>query len=246
MGAKVKAKGKAGHGVAVGYIRVSTEGQATEGVSLEAQRARIRAAAEAAGLRLARIVEDPAVSGASTLASRPGGAHLCAMLANGEARTVIVAKLDRLGRSAVDLQTTVQGWEREGVALIALDVGVDTSTPSGRVMLGMLALFAQFEREQIGERTRAGLAQARAEGAHLGAPAFGSTRGRARDAAGRLAVVEAPAEAAALARLLKLRREGSTWRGVADALNAAGVPSKRGGRWHAAAAMRIGKAHGVA
>ena len=246
MAGKRSGKGGSGAGVGVGYIRVSTEGQATEGVSLGAQRNRITAAAAAAGLHLAAIIEDAAVSGSSTLASRPGGGRLCAMLASGEARTVIVAKLDRLGRSAVDLQATVQRWEREGVALVALDVGVDTTTPAGRVMLGMLALFAQFEREQIAERTRAGLAQAREDGARLGAPAFGSAHGAARDAAGRLTVVEQPAEAAALARLLKLRRDGATWRGVADAMNAAGIPSKRGGAWHATAAMRIGKAHGLA
>lgn len=238
--ARVKAsKAKGGEGVAVGYVRVSTAGQAADGLSLDAQRVRIEAAAEAAGLRLAGVVVDGGVSGSVALADRPGGGQVVAMVEAGQVATVIVAKLDRLGRSAADLLTTVQAWERASVALMALDVGVDTRTPGGRVFFGMLSLFAEFEREQTRERTRMGLVQARAEGAKLGSVGLGFRRSEALDADGRRVVEADPIEAATVARIIELREQGQAWRAVADALNQEGRPSKRGGQWHAAAAMRI-------
>lgn len=238
--ARAKAsKAKGGAGLAVGYVRVSTAGQAADGLSLDAQRVRIEAAAASAGLQLVGVVVDGGVSGSVALADRPGGEQVVAMVEAGQVCTVIVAKLDRLGRSAADLLTTVQAWERAGVALLALDVGVDTRTPGGRVFFGMLSLFAEFEREQTRERTRAGLVQARAEGAKLGAVGLGFRRTEAVDADGRRVVEVDPTEAATVARIVELRGGGLAWRAVADALNQEGHPAKRGGRWHAAAALRI-------
>ena len=98
-----KAKRQTGAGRAVGYIRVSTAAQALEGLSLDAQRARIEAAALSAGLELVSVVVDGGVSGSVALASRPGGAQVVAMVESGQVAAVIVAKLDRLGRSAADL-----------------------------------------------------------------------------------------------------------------------------------------------
>ena len=234
-----KAKRQTGAGRAVGYIRVSTAAQATEGLSLDAQRSRIEAAALAGGLELVGVVVDGGVSGSVALADRPGGAQVVAMVEAGQVAAVIVAKLDRLGRSAADLLTTVQGWERRGVALQALDVGVDTTSAAGRVFFGMLSVFAEFERGQASERTRAGLLQAKAEGATLGGAPMGLERTDDVDAHGRRVLVAVPAQQLAVARLVALRGEGMPWRAVADALNREGVPAAKGGAWHAMAAKRI-------
>ena len=234
-----KAQQQTGAGRAVGYIRVSTAAQALEGLSLDAQRARIEAAALSAGLELVSVVVDGGVSGTVALAARPGGAQVVAMVESGQVAAVIVAKLDRLGRSAADLLTTVQAWERRGVALQALDVGVDTTTAAGRVFFGMLSVFAEFERGQASERTRAGLLQAKAEGATLGGVPMGMVRTDDVDAHGRRVVAAVPAQQAAVARIVALRNGGRGWREVVETLTAEGVPTAKGGAWNEGTAWRI-------
>ena len=164
---------------------------------------------------------------------------MVAMVEAGQVCAVIVAKLDRLGRSAADLLTTVQAWERRGVALMALDVGVDTTSAAGRVFFGMLSVFAEFERGQASERTRAGLAQAKAEGATLGNCPMGMVRTDDVDAHGRRVVAAVPAQQAAVARIVALRNGGRGWREVVETLTAEGVPTAKGGAWNEGTAWRI-------
>jgi putative DNA-invertase from lambdoid prophage Rac len=83
---------------------------------------------------------------------------------------IVVAKLDRLGRSVIDVLNTFEQVKNCGASIKVLDMGIDTSTPAGEMMLTVLAAFAQFERRMIGERTKAGLAAARAKGVQLGRP----------------------------------------------------------------------------
>jgi len=88
-----------------------------------------------------------------------------------EIDVVLVWRLDRWGRSVTDLLTTLQELEHLGVGFVSLTEALDLTTPAGRAMAAMLAVFAAFEREVLQERTRAGLAQARANGKRLGRPA---------------------------------------------------------------------------
>ena len=88
-----------------------------------------------------------------------------------EIDVVLVWRLDRWGRSLADLVATLQGLERLGVGFVSLTEALDLTTPSGRAMAGMLAVFAEFEREILRERVRAGLAHARQNGKQLGRPA---------------------------------------------------------------------------
>jgi putative DNA-invertase from lambdoid prophage Rac len=88
-----------------------------------------------------------------------------------EIDVVLVWRLDRWGRSVTDLLATLQELEHLGVGFVSLTEALDLTTPAGRAMAGLLAIFAEFEREILRERTRAGLAHARANGKRLGRPA---------------------------------------------------------------------------
>jgi DNA invertase Pin-like site-specific DNA recombinase len=135
-----------------GYTRVSTAAQ-TDGTSLDEQRKRTEGVAQVCGLQLERVFSDEAVSGSVALDDRPAGRELVKVLRAGD--TVVVAKLDRAFRDASDALTRADAWKRAGVKLILCDLGCDpVNNGSGvsRMMFGMLALFAEFERARIAER----------------------------------------------------------------------------------------------
>jgi DNA invertase Pin-like site-specific DNA recombinase len=152
---------------AIGYVRVSTDEQGRSGAGLAAQRAAIAAEADRRGWALIDVVEDVA-SGRDL--KRPGVQMALERMRSREADVLVVAKLDRLSRSLLDFAGVVATAERERWSLVALDLGVDTSTASGQLMANVLASFAQFERQIIAQRTREGLAARRAAGAKLGMP----------------------------------------------------------------------------
>lgn len=133
----------------IGYARVSTRDQ--EG-SLKSQEAALAATG------CSKIFRDR-LSGARS--DRPGLTNALAYLRDGE-DTFVVPRLDRLGRSLPDALRTVQTLADRGIGLRALDVELDTSTASGRLMLNMLLMLADWERDLLRERTREGVARARA------------------------------------------------------------------------------------
>jgi DNA invertase Pin-like site-specific DNA recombinase len=192
----------------VGYVRCSTTEQQQSGLGLDAQRAAIELAAMQRGRELVAIYQD-AESGAS-MTNRVGLADVLAEVSAGRAGGLIVSKLDRLSRSLLDFANVMERSRREGWALIALDLGVDTSSPQGQLLANVLAAFAEYERQIIRARTRDALAIKRDQGATLGRPR------------------SIPDETIAL--IEQLRADGMTWRAVAARLNAEGVPTARGGR----------------
>ena len=135
---------------------------------MDAQRLAIEAECARRGWVLLRIEED-AASGRS-MSGRPGLARALEAVETGAAEALIVAKLDRLSRSLIDFASMMERGQRRGWALVALDLGVDTTTPQGEMMASVLAVFAQFERRLIGQRTRDALAVKRAQGVRLGRP----------------------------------------------------------------------------
>jgi len=139
----------------IGYVRVSDDDQ-TEALQIDAL--------EAAGCEV--IYGDHGVSGAIT--ERKGLDDVLAALDEGD--TLIVWKLDRLGRSTIHLLLLLDELRTRGVDFVALTQGIDTTTSAGRLLYGQLALFAEFEREQISERTKAGLRAAKKRGQKLGPP----------------------------------------------------------------------------
>ncbi len=148
------------------YVRVSTSEQVDNGAGLDAQRTRILAECERRGWDLIDTIEDAGYSARDL--RRPGIRKALDRLEAGEADGLLVARLDRLSRSLLDFAGLTERARREGWALVCLDLAVDTSTPAGELMANVLATFAQFERRLIGERTREGMAEKRAQGVHLG------------------------------------------------------------------------------
>ena len=150
------------------YARVSTHDQQTLGFQLEAMTAYIRDR----GWGLARQVKDVG-SGAK---ERPGREALLKAVRRREVDVVVVWRLDRWGRSLPDLVVTLRELPDLGVGFVSLTEALDLATPTGRAMAGMVAVFAEFEREVLRERVRAGIAQARKEGRTHGRPRTASLR----------------------------------------------------------------------
>jgi putative DNA-invertase from lambdoid prophage Rac len=143
------------------YARVSTTGQATDSQVRE-----IAAAGFAVDPK--RIVTET-VSGSSALGQRPGFMRLLDRLETGD--VLIVTKLDRLGRNAINVAQTVAKLGAMGVRVHCLALGgVDLTSPAGKMTMGVIAAVAQFERDLIIERTQAGLEAAKAKGTALGRP----------------------------------------------------------------------------
>lgn len=200
----------------IGYVRVSTEEQATQGVSLAAQEQKLRAYADLYGHELVSVVVDGGQS-AKTL-NRPGLRQVLGALQAGEVEAVLVLKLDRLTRSVRDLGTLLEDYFQKS-ALLSVQEQCDTSTASGRLVLNMLMSVAQWERESTGERTKTALAYKKSQGVKLGAPAL--------------------TDAATTARARELKGQGLTLRQVAEALTAEGFATLRGGRWEAMTVKRL-------
>jgi len=222
---------------AIAYTRVSTEEQAREGVSLAAQRKRLRAYATAQGLTLVEVFEDEGVSAAKPLVRRPQGNRLVAALATGHASHVLALKLDRLFRDAVDCLRTAGEWDRKGIALHLVDLGgqaVNTATAMGRFFLTVMAGAAEMERNLIRERTRFALAHKQRLGELVGAVPLGL---RLRADGRHLEV--SPEELLAVERILSLRQAGTSFRAIAASLDADGFATKQGGQWAPATVHRV-------
>ena len=222
---------------AIGYVRVSTELQAADGVSLDAQRRKLALHAELHGLKLLATEAD--VASAKSL-RRPGLQRALAALEVGRADTLIVAKLDRLTRSVRDLGTLVMGPFAAGrAALVSVADSIDTASAAGRLVLHVLVSVSQWEREAIGERTADALAELRAQGIQLGGEALGWRRTEQTDPAGRRIVEAVDHELATVERIRQLRGAGLTLRAVAAELAREGHRTKRGGRWHASTVRAV-------
>ena len=202
------------------YTRVSTAGQASSGIGLDAQRKSITDYVTQQGLEVATWHEDAGRSGA-TLRGRTGLAAALADVKAGRADGLIVAKIDRLGRSTHDVSGIVERAWREGWRVIVIDVGLDTATPTGEMVATALMMAARFEWHRTSERQR---------------EKHDSLR-RAERPRGR---PSAPRELAD--RLLSLRRDGLTLAAIADRLNEERTPTPQGGRrWYAASVSSVVK-----
>lgn len=202
----------------VGYVRVSTEEQADSGAGLSAQRRAILDEAERRGWHVVEVIEDAGYSGKDL--KRPGIALALEALRTRRASALVVAKLDRLSRSMVDFAALMDTATRQHWALVALDLGVDTTTPSGEMMANVLATFAQFERRLISERTKSALAERRRAGVRLGRPTAVSDEVRQR--------------------VVRLRRRKWTYQRIADELNERGIQPVAGGKqWYPATVRRV-------
>jgi DNA invertase Pin-like site-specific DNA recombinase len=203
----------------VGYVRVSTEEQGRSRLGLDAQRASITAYA-GAGEHSLVWAEDVGLSAKSM--KRPALADALQSLKRGQADAIVVAKLDRLSRSVQDFAGILDTARKQDWAVIALDLGVDTTTPAGELVANVMAAVAQWERRTISVRTSEALVAAQARGVQLGRP---------------VAVGDA-----VVARIHADRAAGLSFSRIARALNDEGVPTAHGGSaWHTTTIQRIYK-----
>ena len=156
---------------ALGYIRVSTDQQADRGISLDAQKERVRAMATVQGAKLLDVVVDAGESAKSM--NRPGLQRILVLVNAGKVQAVIVAKLDRLTRSVKDLCTLLELFEKRNVTLISVAESLDTGSAAGRLVITIMGAVSQWEREAIGERTREALRHKLKKGERTGNIAFG-------------------------------------------------------------------------
>lgn len=163
--------GRAGRGRAVTCLRVSS-GTQVRGTSIDSQRQQCASAAELHGFTLVGEYLDAGVSGA--MAARPALDELMGAVLAGQVDVVVVAKLDRVGRSLLHLLTLIGHLDTLGVRVISAADNVDTRTPAGRMMLQLLGVFAEFERERIRERSTDGAHRRVTEGGFVSSrPPFG-------------------------------------------------------------------------
>lgn len=211
---------------ALGYIRVSTAEQAMDGIGLAAQRSRITSWCEATGAELVEVIEDAGVSGTRALIERPNGARIASLLLarNPDVDTVVIARLDRLGRDAAETLSYLRQFAKGSLGLVSVADRIDLGTPQGRAMAQMSAVFAELERALIAQRTADALGELRSRGQVYGATPYGYCRDGQR-------LLPDEAEQRVLARIRRLRGRGFSYDRIARSLNGSGVRAKRGGMW---------------
>jgi DNA invertase Pin-like site-specific DNA recombinase len=196
---------------ALGYASAAATGGAGA-EDLEAQRKAIERSCEAHGCELVEVVADREPKDGKAF-DRPGLSHALERIAAGDASCVIVAGLERVSRSVAELGTLVHWLEENGIRLVAVDIDLDTASAAGRGTARALASVAEMERGRISERTRKGLAAARAKRHASDDPS-------------------ATDWAALRKRIAAMRADGMTLQAIANMLNEEGVPTQRGGaKW---------------
>ena len=209
----------------VSYLRVSTEDQASKGVSLDVQRKKITAYADLYGLELVEIIEDAGVSAKSL--DRPGLQRALGLLKEGTADALLVLKLDRLTRSVRDLGSLIETTfspETGKPALLSVQDQIDTRSAAGRLVLNVLVSVAQWERETISERTTSALAHKKATGKVYGVVPFGFDR--VGDD-----LIRNEGELAIIAQIRVWRSEDLSLAEIAKRLNEQGAMTKQGAVW---------------
>lgn len=208
----------------IAYCRVSTEEQASSGVSLHAQEAKLRALAFAQDVELSEVIVDAGISAKSL--DRQGIQQILQLVRAGVVDRVYVTKLDRLTRNIRDLADLVELFQKRGVALVSAAESLDTSSAGGRLVLNVLGCIGQWEREIIGERTAEALRHKKATHKAFNHCPYGYRREGD-------CLLPIPEEQATITRIRSLRDENLSLRQIARTLNHEGVFTKKGKQWQA-------------
>lgn len=208
---------------AIGYIRVSTEQQAEEGVSLEAQKEKIVSWCKANDYELINVYMDAGISG-KNMDKRQGLQEALKDTKKGMA--LVVYSLSRLARSTKDTLSIADSINSRGADLVSLTERIDTTGAMGKMMFTLISAFNQLERDITSERTTMALRHKKANGEKYSTVPFGY-----KEIDKRLVVVEK--ESKAVAEVLKQRKEGKTLVEIANWLNSNGITGKKGGQWYA-------------
>jgi DNA invertase Pin-like site-specific DNA recombinase len=215
----------------IGYCRVSTEDQSVHGHSLPAQEQKIRQYADLYGMQISEIVTDAGISAKNF--NRPGIQSILTMIRKKEVQAVIVAKLDRLTRNVRDLADIVELCNKTDTALISVNEHIDTGTAAGRMILNMLGVISQWEREAIGERTSASLQYKKQSGKKYNCNViYGYT-----EQDGNLVPDET--EQNNITLMIHLRDQGLSFKVIAERLNSMNIQSRSGNNWHSEQVRRV-------
>ena len=196
------------------YARVSTNRQADTGHSLDSQRDLLVKRAEQEGYQVELVLEE----GSGRKLNRPKLNEALERLDKGEVQALLVLDIDRLARSTIDALQIAERAKRKGWRLMIHSLDIDTESPAGRTMLAMLATFAQFESDLISERVKRQHQARRDRGLTWGVDEGfkGNLNPRTRSL------------------IVKERAKGKSLRAIASTLEAKGLETPRGGKWHAA------------
>ena len=159
---------------AVGYVRVSTEDQARNEVSLEARTASIQAWAQSLNITLLKTIEDAGISGTG-IRQRPGLQEALKLTCDRKA-VLVVYSLSRLSRSTKDTLQIAERLDKAGADLVSLSERIDTTSASGKMIFRLMAVLNEFERDQVAERTAAVLQHKKAKGLVYSPVPFGYER----------------------------------------------------------------------
>lgn len=221
---------------AIGYIRVSTESQVDEGVSLEAQKVKIQSWCDLNDYELVAIYEDAGISGKS-MNKRAGLQDALNLIKPDMA--LVVYSLSRLARSTKDCIDIAEQLKVNKCDMVSLTEKIDTSSAMGEFFFTLIAALGQMERKLIGERTKSALAHKKAIGEKYAPVPFGY-----REVDGKLQAVKKETEL--VAEIISKRQAGETLQAIAAWLNGQGIIGKQGGKWYASSVSYVLKRHEAA
>jgi site-specific DNA recombinase len=217
---------------AIGYIRVSTADQAQDGVSLEAQEAKVRAWADLNGYDAVEIFVDAGISGKRS-DNRPGLQDALSSVSKGDA--IVVYSLSRLARSTKDCLTISDTLMVKHADLVSLSEKIDTTTAAGKMVFRMLAVLAEFERDQVSERTKMALSYKKANGEKTGGKIpYGFSL-----AVDGKSLVPLDDEQAVIAQVQELKIAGNSLRTIARILSKRGFKARNGSDFSAMQVSRM-------
>ncbi len=208
---------------AIGYIRVSTQGQVDEGVSLEAQKAKIAAWCEVNDYELVQMFSDEGISGKS-MNNREGLQQ--ALDAMEKDAALVTYSMSRISRNIRDMLDIGDDLQKRGANLVSLTEKIDTTSAAGKMIFNMLAVMNQFERDQISERTTIALQYKKSIGQRVGTIPYGYSLN-----ADGVHLVEDSQEQEILQDIIALRKQGYKLREIAEQLNTDGILTRRGTEW---------------
>ena len=218
---------------AIGYVRVSTEDQAENGVSIDAQRERIAAWCLLNECELADVHVDAGISG-KRADNRPA-LQVAIEDATRNGGVLVVYSLSRLARSTRDTLDIAERLEKAGADLVSLSEKIDTTSAAGKMIFRMLAVLAEFERDVISERTKTALQHKKRNLERVGTVPFGFTL-----ADNGVSLIENDSEQEIIALIHELRDAGQSTRAIAAELSTRHIPTKKGNaQWAHTAVTRI-------
>ncbi len=210
---------------AIGYIRVSTATQADNGVSLDAQKEKIKAWCKVNGYRLDTVFSDRGMS-AKRADNRPQLQKALNEACKSRNAALVVYSLSRLARSTKDAIGIAERLDKSGADLVSLSEKLDTTSAAGRMMFKLLSILAEFEADLVGERTRAAMAHKKANNERIsGRIPYGWDLH-----SDEVTLVENPDEQKVIAEIKKMRLAGKTLTAIAESLTRQKIKTKQGNR----------------